>query len=244
VSGDSWTFAQTAALTLTNNYTGFVVNGITFNSGTGATTFVGNTLTIGGTLANNAAAQITFNNNIILTNTFSITSSANGNIQFSGNLSGNGTITQTFGGSAANVIFAGDNSGFTGSFTQDGSSANRTAFNTATAGSANAAWSFNRAVNGGVAIGFGAGTLSFGSLSGGGWFRNNNATTSTIRVGDLNTNSTFSGALNSSAGTFILLKAGTGTQTMSGGSSYSGGTIVQAGTLRASGNTGAFGTVC
>jgi autotransporter-associated beta strand protein len=242
VSGDSWVFANTGSIVLTNNYTGYVVNGITFNSGTGAITFGGNTLTLAGTLANNAAAQMTFNNAIIITNTFSITSSANGNIQFSGNLSGNGTITQTFGGSAANVIFAGDNSGFTGSFTQDGSSANRTAFNTATAGSANAAWSFNRTVNGGVAIGFGAGTLSFGSLSGAGWFRNNNATTTTIRVGDLNTNSTFSGALNSSSGTFILLKAGTGTQTMSGGSSYSGGTIVQAGTLKASGNTGAFGT--
>jgi autotransporter-associated beta strand protein len=242
VSGDSWIFANTNASTLTNNFTnGFVVNGLTFASGTGNDTIVGNAFTLAGGLTNNSTVgSMTISNNITLTNTWNLyMASSSGNLTFAGNLSGNGTFTQTGGGGGAETVnFNGDNSGFTGSFTQDNSGNNRTAFGTANSGSANAAWTFNRAVAGGIALNFGTGTLSFGSLSGSGTFRNNNGNTTTLSVGGLNTNSTFSGQLGN--GNIALIKVGTGTFTLNTGSGPNQGATVQAGTLLA-GNVGAFG---
>jgi autotransporter-associated beta strand protein len=65
--------------------------------------------------------------------------------------------------------------------------------------------------------------------------------TPTLTVGDNNASGNFSGTLLNTAGTLSLVKTGTGTQVLSGASSYSGGTTVNAGTL-IGGNSSALGT--
>lgn len=54
----------------------------------------------------------------------------------------------------------------------------------------------------------------------------------TLVVGSANGDGTFSGPLENGAGTLILVKAGTGTQTLTGVSTYSGATSVNAGVLK------------
>ena len=92
---------------------------------------------------------------------------------------------------------------------------------------------------------FGNGTLYFGALSGGGQFRQDIAsTTSTLEIGALNLDTTFSGSIGqaNSGYNFAVNKVGTGTLTFSGGNSYSGLTAVKSGRLILNQNqTGAGG---
>ena len=178
------------------------------------------------------------------TATLNATGTTAGNLTFTGSLLGSGTLTQAAGnGSARTLNLNGDNSGFTGSFVQNNDGNNRTAFGTAASGSANAAWTFNRNVSGGVALNFTGATIQFGSLSGGGYIRANNAGTATVEVGGLNTNSTFSGIFQQSSGTTLLKlrKVGTGTLTLSGSSSYTAGTDINGGAISVN-NASGIGT--
>lgn len=70
-------------------------------------------------------------------------------------------------------------------------------------------------------------------------------TTATFEVGNLNNNSTFSGALVSGAGVVALTKTGTGVWTLSGANTYTGATTVNGGTLLVNGSlaTGSAVTV-
>jgi fibronectin-binding autotransporter adhesin len=88
---------------------------------------------------------------------------------------------------------------------------------------------------------FGVGTLNFngatpsiGSLAGtgNGQVVLNNASGTTLTVGNNNTNTTFSGVISNGAGTGSLVKAGTGAQDLTGANTYTGTTAVQAGTLQ------------
>lgn len=258
VSGDSWIFGApgTAGATLTNTLTtssAFNVSGITFSSSntTGYTidsahagTF---TLTGGITHQNSAVSSITNtigSNIVVAAGTHTIALGGNSttglNLNLTGNLSGSGTISQTGQSSGVeNLGFSGDNSGFTGSFTQDNANSTRTAFNTASSGSASAAWAFNRNVAGGVALNF-TGTISFGSLSGGGQIRDNSGAI-TLQVGNLNADTTWSGVF-ASNNTLSLNKVGTGTLTLSGNNLNAGGTTVTTGKLAITNATNSLGT--
>jgi autotransporter-associated beta strand protein len=155
-------------------------------------------------------------------------------VAVSGGLTGNGVIA--FRNSATNinpavtnsqVRLSGDNSGFSGSLTLDGTSGNRNLrLTTATAGSSAATWAVNAAnilqVDG-VAV-------SLGTLNGAGSVTNSHATnTAAISVGA----GAFSGVISNGAPAngMALTKTGAGTLALTGANSYSGLTDVQAGTL-------------
>ena len=63
----------------------------------------------------------------------------------------------------------------------------------------------------------------------------------TLTIGAANGGGTFSGAISNGSGAFTLVKTGTATQILNGGSSYTGGTLIRQGTLQF-GNGGALGT--
>lgn len=154
-----------------------------------------------------------------------------------GNISGGGNIHES--GNVNGLHLFGDNSGFTGTITSANSgSTARWRFNNENSGSAAAAWVLNNTNTDSYGFGFGAGTISFGSLAGSGTFRNDAAGTATLRVGDLGTNTTFSGTLVSNSGWMIgLLKVGSGTLTISGtNNTYEAATTVADGTLNVTGS--------
>lgn len=245
-SGVSWTFGTvgTAGAALTNDLTAsdaFEVAGITFTSASSAyiidSAHTG-TFSLTGNIASSAASSaVTIGSNISVSGARQVNlwgGATTANVTLSGNLTGNGSITQTAGGSGAKSLsLNGDNSGFSGTFTQNNDSNNRTAFNAASAGSAAASWSLNRNVNGGVAFnGIAGSTIHFGSLTGGAFMRSNSGGITTISVGALNTSTSWSGQINDNGGSNIALtKVGSGTLTLTAGNSYDGATTVNAGTL-------------
>lgn len=243
VSGDSWVFAAagTGGVTLTNNLTTpgtFEVAGMNF--GATASAYVidsahSASFTLTGNIVTTSANDHTIGSNIVISGARQVNLNGSKNILLSGNLSGSGSLTQTAGGSGAKSIqFTGDNSGFTGTFTQNNDGNNRTAFNAASAGSSTAAWVLNRNVNGGTALNFPSGsTIHFGALSGGGFIRANTTGTITVSVGNLNTNTTLDGLFQQSNGNtdLALTKVGTGTFTLKGVNTYEGATTVNGGTL-------------
>jgi autotransporter-associated beta strand protein len=66
----------------------------------------------------------------------------------------------------------------------------------------------------------------------GGTVLNNGASAATLTLGDADGSGTFSGTLANGTGGLSLMKVGTGTQTLSGSSSFTGATTVDAGALR------------
>lgn len=164
-----------------------------------------------------------------------------------GNWSGSGNVTLIQNGVVGQWQFGGDNSGYTGTFTQNTGNTSL-AFNAASAGSANAAWVFNNPTNQRTRLNFGTGTINFGSLAGNGSIANIAVSgTTTVSVGALNTNTTFSGILGgSTAGqgqNIILTKVGTGILTLSGANTYTGATTINGGTLLVNGSLASTGTV-
>ena len=233
---DLLAFTNSTVTTLSNDISNLTLSGFIFYTNASAFTISGNAITLTGGITNNSASSQIINNNLTVNSSISIyTVGSGGNTTLAGNLSGSGTITQSAGpgGLAHTVIFGGTNSGFTGSFTQDSSGNNRTSFTTTNSGSAGAAWKFDNAVDGGFVFGFGSGTISFGSLSGGGRSRNNSTGNITLRVGDLGTSTTFSGQLkdNGAGKNLSLLKVGAGTLTLSGVNGLSGGVTVSNGAV-------------
>jgi fibronectin-binding autotransporter adhesin len=100
---------------------------------------------------------------------------------------------------------------------------------------ANAANTFLRVETGG--------TFTIGSLAGGGATGGSvELVNSSLTVGGLNTDTTFSGQILGISGTGQLTKVGTGTLTLAGASTYSGGTFINDGILKA-GNALALGSV-
>lgn len=150
-------------------------------------------------------------------------------VAFSGGLTGNGTIAHrnTATGANGQVRLSGDNSGFTGSLTLDGSSGNRRLrLSSATAGSSSATWAVSAAnilqVDG-VAV-------NLGTLNGAGSVTNSHATnTAAISVGA----GSFSGVISNGtpANGMALTKNTAGTLALTGANAYSGLTDIQAGTL-------------
>lgn len=236
------TGAGTVALSGLNTYAG----GTTLSAGTLSVAGTGTassgalgtgTLTVTGTstLTETAAAKIY--NNIVVNSGVTLTlSSYTNNLTLAGNISGSGNIFET-GNTTAGTYFIGDNSGFSGTFTSEFYSGNhRVRFNAATAGSASAAWVMNNSNTDGYGFNFGTGTISFGSLAGGGKFRNDASnSTVTMSIGNLNTNTTWSGVIMAnSAAKISVNKIGTGTLTFSGANTFTGTTTISNGTLQLS----------
>jgi len=226
----------TGALTLSgaNTFSG----GTTLNAGTiqfsnSAAFGTGTITSTGGTLQLVGAANLTTTNNMVM-NSGTTTLDCLNNWTINGNITGSGAISRGQ-GAGASLFLGGDNSGYTGTFTvlsSPGGSNNAVVrFSSASAGSASASWVFNNTNIGKQTVDFATGTISFGSFTGAGEFRGNNAGTKTLSVGALGLTDTFSGTINDGTGTVALIKTGTGTMTLSGNNSYSGGTTVSAGTL-------------
>ncbi len=256
VSTQSWTFnaAGTAGTALINNLTlstAFQVAGITFSSTSSSYVIDAahaGTFTLTGNIASaQSTGTVQIGSNIAISGSrqVNLTGGAGTDLTLSGNLTGNGTLTQGASGSTKALILSGDNSGFTGSFVQNNDTPNRTAFNAASAGSASAAWTLNRTIGGGISLNnIGGNTISFGSLAGTGFIRSGTTGISTISVGALGTNATFTGQIQDNGNNNIaVVKTGAGTWTLggTGGSTYDAGTTVSQGTLLANNTVNATG---
>ena len=207
--------------------------------GTGTLIFKGGTVTGGGTTIANAIQVNATAGNVLY--------SPAGNMFLNGAITGSGTLSVTGNtGAACSILLGGDNSGFTGTISYNnnaGTGNNTLAIATAVAANlSNATLNFpsGSMSSGGRAFSLNpyTGTVQLGALSGTSGIISVNA----LEVGNLNTSTTFGGAL----GVTALTKVGTGSLTLTYANTYSGGTTVSAGSMVAGvsnvGTTsGAFG---
>ena len=190
----------------------------------GGTTF-GFTGSIGYTIANNVNVAAAINIEV---------GAAGATEILSGNWSGSGNLTLIPNGTTGQWQFSGDNSGYTGTLTENGGNTSL-AFNNASAGSAGAAWVFNNPTAQRTRLNFGAGTINFGSIAGNGSIANiAGSGMATMSVGALNTSTTFSGVIGDGTGqaqNISLIKVGIGTLTLSGVNKHTGTNNITAGKL-------------
>ncbi|MEO6477601.1 autotransporter-associated beta strand repeat-containing protein [Luteolibacter sp.] len=194
--------------------------------GTGAITLAGGTLGMAG-------GNFTVANNINVTASSIIQSGNSFNPVLSGNITGSGNLRQSPTGFTGRLQLSGNNSGYTGTFTEDGGNTSLE-FLSASAGSASAAWVFNNTIAQRTRFNFGTDTINLGSLSGSGDLANIAAsgTTATLSVGALNTDTTFSGVLAANGTSHLALtKVGTGKLTLSNANTYTGKTTIGGGSL-------------
>lgn len=219
------------------------------NSFTGGLTITGGSVVLNGnsplgtgdpiTMANGTTLQFSattvYNDLVVPAGTTVNLVKSTGTSYMNGRLIGGGAINESTGsGSLSSINWNNDNSGFTGTITSNGGGSHRWRFNTPESGSASAAWILNANTTDAYGFNFGAdGVISYGALSGSGYFRNNGNGTPTMRIGDLGTNTTMSGTTMFS---IRMHKVGAGTLTLSGSNfAHSGSTTVSAGTLNVTG---------
>ena len=217
---------------------------VTLNGGNlspwGANRIFANPLVLNSGFLDNQAFSHTYTGPVQVNGPIQVNPISGGNITFNGTITGAGGITKV---GPFTVLLGGDNSGFTGSYTNNESN---TFFTSDTAGSAQASWVMT---NGNLAHAVaGDHTIQLGSLAGsGGRLGNNLANPDSGRVtfvlGGNNASTAFAGQIVDTvgqAGTAALVKTGLGTQILSGtNNTYSGGTLVSAGTLRYDGTLAA-----
>lgn len=80
------------------------------------------------------------------------------------------------------------------------------------------------------------GLLTSGGTPANAWITNSSLNPATLVLGNNNASGTFGGIIVNGAGAIALVKAGSGTQTLTGDNTYSGSTIINSGTLALSGS--------
>lgn len=210
------TATSTLTLTGTNTYTG----GSTVNSGT-ISTSVTNGFGTGSVAIGSAGTMLA--------------SASGSNINVNNAITGTGTATLSSVPAATSVYVFGDLSAFSGTINAGTGTNQQIRLETTNAGAAGAAWAVNGTVTGEV-----SGTFAMGSLSGSGSLMANGSSAVVYQVGNLNTNTTFSGVVadhgSGANGTSVALtKVGSGTLTLTGTDTYTGNTTVNSGTLVLSG---------
>jgi autotransporter-associated beta strand protein len=246
VNGDDLVFNGSTRLNNSNNITGLRPNSITYNS-TGFTNNglaititngivdnVGNntniiSMTLGASqsFANLAAGTALVLNGTINTTNYNLSIGGDGNVFLGGAISGIGGVTMNGNG----VLRLGAANTF--------SNANGLTINSGTVrlGNAAAIPSGNGFGNlnmvGSAVLDLGGNSQTINGLSGAGTVdeASTNAATYTLTVGNANSNAVFSGTIQNTFGIVALTKTGTGTQTLSGASSYVGPTTISQGTL-------------
>jgi len=248
--GGSGAISGTASLTksgtdnlFVNNANAFTGN-VNLNSGTiqlnnGGTIGTGSIIFQNGSLINNWASgtQPGFSNPIIVTNNGTANINLGSRIALSGNISGTGTLNITAESTVARDDLNGNATGFTGTLNFLGNGQMRGRANGGFfVGFPNAVTMMNSPVSLGFYDNSGGNIFYFGALSG------TNANTvlylsyagaPTLNIGSLNLDSTFAGQFQNSIN---LVKAGTGTLTLSGTSTHTGTTTVSAGALSVTGS--------
>jgi len=223
-----------------NNFTGNVnLNSGTIQMNNGGTIGTGSIIFQNGSLINNWASgtQPGFPNPIVVSDNGTASISLGNRIALSGNISGNGTLNIIAQSTAARDDLNGNAGAFTGTVNFLGTGSMR--------GRANGGYfvGFPNAVtvmNSPVSLGFydnsSGNTFYFGALSGtntGTALYLSYAGAPTLNIGSLNLDTTFAGQFQN---TINLVKAGTGTLTLSGASTHTGMTTVSAGSLRVTGS--------
>ncbi|MFO1490065.1 MAG: autotransporter-associated beta strand repeat-containing protein [Kiritimatiellia bacterium] len=198
---------------------------------TGANTYTGATTILagGGTLLVSGATGALGSGAISVGAGGTLAFNTSGNRTLAASISGAGAVTRqtTSGG---RYYLSGNNSGFTGVFTQVSGGTGDLRFDSASAGSAAAQWVMNGPW---MVFLLGTNTLHLGALSGSAntWNDSTSGTT-TLSVGALGLDTSFSGNIGQGGGGLTALtKTGAGRLTLTGVSVYSGATLVEGGTL-------------
>ncbi len=207
----------------------------------GANTYAGGTTINGGVIA--TSANLGAANSTVVINSGG-TLALNAASTISNAVSGSGAVNST------GATLTGDWSSFAGAYTHNSSTAS-TSFNSPSATSKNTAYTIS-SVQGssqGMIAGYntgslsGAYTLELGSLSGvaNSLFRGGNTAQgiATLKIGNLNTSTTFEGTIADGVNTKIAVtKVGTGSLTFSGVNTYTQPTNVEQGALIVNGSLG------
>ena len=224
-----------------NTYTGgTIMNGGALVGDGGSAFGTGAVQVNSGAVTVNLNAGTIANSFTIASGTSATFDNATNNGTINSNISGAGTVTiQNTSGTNLSENIGGSWSGFTGTLNYNTSGKVVNIFAPASWDLSNVTVNFANTGNITNSSFRSSGTTKLGSLAGFGYLD----VAGTVEVGNLNTNTTFSGIVrnNGSAGT--LRKVGTGTLTLSGASSYTGATTVNAGTLQiGNGSAGSIAT--
>ncbi|MCW1924980.1 autotransporter-associated beta strand repeat-containing protein [Luteolibacter arcticus] len=237
--------------TLTKNGSGTLVLS-TAHTYTGGTTISGGTLSItnagalgtgpvtlsGGTWATNALAP---QNPILVTAASTVSGGDGGGAHGLRNISGSGILTCN----ATSVFdFEGDMSGFSGTFALTGVGSFRL-FTSTFSGSAAATFDLgNRGLSARQGSAYSLGALKGLTGSFIGMAGNSNAASCTYTIGQANIDSTFAGVIANGSATKLvaITKAGTGSLTLAGTSTYTGATTVNGGRLNVTGSLASTAT--
>lgn len=228
----------------TNAYGG----GTTLNAGTiilAAANALGSgpVVLAGGTLQHNVSTTLT-NDLVARAGTSStVYGYATGGLVLTGKLTGSGNVSSSAGINYSGPQLAGDNSGFSGTFTVNYNTQQRFKFAATNAGSPNASWVFYTSFNDGIGLTCGNGTLQLGAMAGTAYIRNDSgSTTTTLEIGGLNASTTFTGIIQDNGNNNIAVrKVGSGVLAFTGANTYDAGTQINGGTLVFS-NATAFGS--
>ena len=238
LSGDVLQFAGSTRLTPDNDFTGASFGTITFNSGAGAFTLSGNSVTLTGasdTIRNRSTNLQTINLDVILGTNAAITAdSASANITIGGDISETGgarTLTK----SGANTLTLSGTNTYTGlttvsagTLTLSGGSAIADSSAVTVSGSGTLNVATSETVGAVTVSGSSSAIVGIGTLTGSSYSVTNTSGTATI-----------SAVL---SGSGALTKTGAGTLVLSGANTFSGGTSLSSWGTVALNNNSALGT--